>query len=93
MSKADKMFEKLGFIKAKKPHELKPTFNDYYSEDDEVYEYYHEGRLTCRLYFIESSSERVYSYQHDGNTCVETNMEEHLAIHQKLAEKGWIRYE
>ena len=86
MSKSDKMFEELGYIKTPNPTELEPVFNDYYSEGDCVYEYYNESRLTCRIYFVDKS----YGYAIPDDRGIENNMETHLAIHEKLKELGWI---
>ena len=43
---AKEMFESIGWKKVKKPAELEPIFNDFYSNNDIVYEFYHEGDWT-----------------------------------------------
>ena len=86
MSKANKMFKELGYIKVPNPETLDPIFNDHYSEGDIVFEYYNESRLTCRVYFMD----RCYGYSMPDDIAIENDMDTHLAIHQKLKELGWI---
>ena len=83
------MFEELGYIKVAHPEKLEPIFNDYYSEGDSVYDYYHGSRLTCRVYFID----KTYGYSTPDGIGVENDMKEHLAIHEKLKELGWLSNE
>lgn len=75
MSKADEMFEKLGYIK-----------NNYYStvykekykkDDDNVY------------YFDLLHKEYYKSGEYDG-MCGSTSMQELQAINEKVKELGWI---
>lgn len=89
MSKADKMLRDEGWEKVANPEELEPIFVDYYSKKDSVYEMYIEysggKKLTCRLYFIG----KVYGFSYK-DVSIELSIKEHLAIHEKLKELGWI---
>lgn len=55
MSKAERMFNELGYIKVDEPHKLKHEFNDFYLEDDVVYEFWIGRKLSFRVYFIRGS--------------------------------------
>ena len=83
---AQKMFESIGWKKVKKPAELEPTFNDHYSNNAIVYEFYHEGDLTCRLYFIDG----LYGYAVDNLSAIEVGIKEHQAITKQMEELGWL---
>ena len=83
---AKEMFESIGWNKVKKPAELEPIFNDFYSNNDIVYEFYHEGDLTCRLYFIDG----VYGYAVDNLSAIEVVPQEHQAITQQMKELKWL---
>lgn len=67
MSKADKMFEELGYKKI---------------ETDEYVEYGHRTNYTCVNLW---KDECLYD-----NDSLFTSIQEHLAIHEKLKELGWI---
>lgn len=86
MTKADKMFEELGWKKTNNPGLLENVFDDYYSEQDTVYEYYHDGKLTCRLYFSDGQIGNLYPKGY----CDEHHYKVYLAIHEKIKELGWI---
>ena len=86
MSKADRMFEELGFNKVDNPSLLSNVFDDYYSECDTVYEYYCGEELTCRLYFINKSIGNHYPKGY----CDEHSYEVYIAIHEKMKELGWL---
>lgn len=86
MSKADKMFEELGFTKVDDPSLLENTFSDYYSEQDTVYEYYHNDKLTCRIYFIDGNIGSNYPKGYGD----EHHFTVYLAIYEKMKELRWI---
>ena len=87
MSKAERMFNELGYIKVDEPHKLKHEFNDFYLEDDVVYEIWIGRKLSFRVYFINGS----WGFSADDNVGFEFEGTKLLeAILQQMKELGWL---
>ena len=77
MSKADKMLEELGYKKEENEEEIIYTFKDRWV-----------------LYFGKEFKE-YYTHDYVGvnnfvGNAVSINMNEHIAVHEKLKELGWL---
>ena len=75
MSKADKMFEELGYIKSTT------------GRVDEIV-YLHRLRKTNLQIVFDTDNREYYSQQNDN--LVTITIKEHLAINEKMKELGWI---
>ena len=76
MSKADRMFKKLGYEKEENEEEITYTIKDRW-----VLCF---GKLFKEYYMHDYINDELI-----GNS-VSINMNEHLAIHEKLKELGWL---
>ena len=84
---AKEMFEALGYKKVDNPHELRHEFNDWYSKDDVVYEFWVGRALSFRVYFINGS----WGFSADDNVGFEFEGTKLLeAILQQMKELGWF---
>lgn len=82
MSKADKMFEELGFEKWDNPSPI--NYNRVY------YKKYREiDNLTTTIVF-DLSDQRYWKYHDKRDFMVVFDTHQHLAIHEKIKELGWF---